>query len=119
MAWRVAGCASLLRPVSVGSIFDETSRNISPTRPVDGLMKHVLALATALALPACSTSSPSSSSSTAQAKAPAPASESTTTLSVGDAAPAFSLPGPTGSEVSLASLTASGPAVLVFYRGDW
>lgn len=83
-------------------------------------MKPVLALAMVLGLSACSSSSTAStSSSTAEVKAPAPPSESTTTLSVGDSAPAFSLPGPTGAEVSLASLTANGPAVLVFYRGDW
>lgn len=51
--------------------------------------------------------------------AEAPASHSTQTLSVGDAAPGFSLPDSAGAQVSLASLTASGPAVLVFYRGDW
>ena len=50
---------------------------------------------------------------------PPPASEATTTLAAGDAAPSFSLKDPSGAEVSLASLTASGPAVLVFYRGDW
>ncbi|MBV1858835.1 MAG: redoxin domain-containing protein [Nannocystaceae bacterium] len=75
-------------------------------------MKHVLALALGLGLPACSSSS-------GEVRPPVPASESTTTLSVGDPAPAFSLAGSTGATVSLASLTASGPAVLVFYRGDW
>ncbi len=75
-------------------------------------MKFSLALALALLGAGCST--PAS-----RAAAKMPASESTTTLSVADAAPAFSLASPDGSEVSLASLTASGPAVLVFYRGDW
>lgn len=31
----------------------------------------------------------------------------------------FSLPDDTGKSVTLASLTAHGPAVLVFYRGYW
>ncbi len=31
----------------------------------------------------------------------------------------FSLPDTTGKTVTLASLTALGPAVLVFYRGYW
>ncbi len=31
----------------------------------------------------------------------------------------FSLPDTTGKTVTLASLTARGPAVLVFYRGYW
>ncbi len=31
----------------------------------------------------------------------------------------FALPDTTGAPVSLASLTAHGPAVLVFYRGFW
>ncbi|MGH1340965.1 MAG: hypothetical protein ACRBN8_05405 [Nannocystales bacterium] len=79
-------------------------------------MKHVLALVAGLGLGACS-SSPSSS--TTGPKSPAPASVSTTTLSVGDTAPTFSLLGPGDSAVSLAALTENGPAVLVFYRGDW
>lgn len=61
----------------------------------------------------------SSSPATTDAPEAAPQSESTATLSVGDAAPAFSLPSGAGEAVSLASLTADGPAVLVFYRGDW
>ncbi len=78
-------------------------------------MKHVCALALVVGLfgTACSTSA------SAGGQAAAPASETTKTLSVGDPAPAFSLPDTTGNDVSLRSLTASGPAVLVFYRGDW
>jgi len=34
-------------------------------------------------------------------------------------APAFSLPDSAGKSVSLAELTAKGPAVVVFYRGYW
>ncbi len=34
-------------------------------------------------------------------------------------APSFSLPDHNGKQVSLDSLTANGPAVLVFYRGYW
>lgn len=34
-------------------------------------------------------------------------------------APAFSLPDAMGREVSLDSLLAEGPAVVVFYRGHW
>jgi hypothetical protein len=34
-------------------------------------------------------------------------------------APAFTLAAHTGEQVSLADLTKSGPAVLVFYRGYW
>ena len=48
-----------------------------------------------------------------------PQSEPTTTLKVGDAAPAFSLADAAGGTVSLADALATGPAVLVFYRGDW
>ncbi len=74
-------------------------------------MKFLLPLALALGTAACSAPS--------RPLVNAPASHSTQTLSVGDAAPGFSLSDSTGSEVSLKSLTASGPAVLVFYRGDW
>lgn len=74
-------------------------------------MKYLLALSLALGAAGCS--------APARPSAEAPASHATTTLSVGDAAPAFALSDSTGAEVSLASLTASGPAVLVFYRGDW
>ncbi len=38
---------------------------------------------------------------------------------VGDEAPAFTLPDATGSEVSLDSLLAEGPVVVVWYRGGW
>lgn len=34
-------------------------------------------------------------------------------------APAFSLPDSKGKPVSLAELTAKGPAVIAFYRGYW
>lgn len=74
-------------------------------------MKYLLAFTLAFGAAGCSTSS--------RQAAEAPTSHSTQTLSAGDAAPAFSLSDSTGSEVSLESLTASGPAVLVFYRGDW
>lgn len=74
-------------------------------------MKFLLALALAFGAAGCSTSP--------RPSAEMPASQSTKTLSAGDAAPPFSLSDSTGSEVSLESLTASGPAVLVFYRGDW
>jgi len=36
-----------------------------------------------------------------------------------DVAPGFSLSDELGNQVSLASLTATGPVVLVFYRGHW
>lgn len=35
------------------------------------------------------------------------------------AAPAFTLTAQDGSDISLAELTQTGPAVLVFYRGFW
>lgn len=44
---------------------------------------------------------------------------STATLSAGASAPGFELPNHDGTTVGLATLTARGPAVLVFYRGDW
>ena len=34
-------------------------------------------------------------------------------------ATAFTLPNQQGNPVTLAQLTANGPGVLVFYRGDW
>jgi peroxiredoxin len=40
-------------------------------------------------------------------------------LAVGDRAPGFSLPDALGRTVSLAALLAEGPAVTVFYRGEW
>ncbi len=40
-------------------------------------------------------------------------------LAVGARAPAFALPSTQGSDWSLTSALRSGPAVLVFYRGDW
>jgi len=38
---------------------------------------------------------------------------------VGDRAPLFALPDARANEVSLADRLASGPVVLVFYRGEW
>lgn len=46
-----------------------------------------------------------------------PIRSTSTPLDVGVTAPAFTLPDQAGREVSLASLTATGPAVLVFNRG--
>jgi len=40
-------------------------------------------------------------------------------LKLGETAPDFTLPDPTGQKVSLASLLKEGPVVLVFYRGAW
>lgn len=40
-------------------------------------------------------------------------------LAVGDRAPVFALPDARGNQVSLADRLASGPVVLVFYRGEW
>ncbi len=40
-------------------------------------------------------------------------------MRVQDIAPGFSLQSHQGHEVTLNSLVASGPAVLVFYRGQW
>lgn len=40
-------------------------------------------------------------------------------LAVGDEAPEFSLPNPTGRPISLRERLAAGPVVLVFYRGEW
>ena len=40
-------------------------------------------------------------------------------VKAGDHLDAFTLPDQTGAPVSLAELTADGPAVLVFYRGGW
>ncbi len=40
-------------------------------------------------------------------------------LKVGDAMPAFTLPGPDGTPVSSAELLAKGPLVITFYRGVW
>ncbi|MCL4141911.1 UNVERIFIED_CONTAM: hypothetical protein GTU68_048867 [Idotea baltica] len=40
-------------------------------------------------------------------------------LEVGKKAPEFSLPNPQGETVSLATLMASGPVVVTFYRGSW
>ena len=41
------------------------------------------------------------------------------TLAVGASAPAFDLADQNGSPMSLASLTGTGPAVLLFFRGRW
>lgn len=40
-------------------------------------------------------------------------------LRVGDRAPAFSLPDPSGRQVTLAGLLETGPAIISFYRGGW
>lgn len=40
-------------------------------------------------------------------------------LKIGDTAPTFSLPNPTGELVSSAELLAKGPLVVSFYRGVW
>ena len=40
-------------------------------------------------------------------------------VKAGDTLPAFTLPDPTGKQVSLEQLVADGPAVIVFYRGAW
>jgi peroxiredoxin len=40
-------------------------------------------------------------------------------LAVGDRAPNFTLPDALGQPVTLRELTAQGPVVLVFYRGEW
>ncbi|HEY3817606.1 MAG TPA: hypothetical protein VGL81_10565 [Polyangiaceae bacterium] len=42
-----------------------------------------------------------------------------TPLAAGTVAADFTLPDHSGGTVSLAALTAKGPAVLVFYRGFW
>ncbi len=60
-----------------------------------------------------------SATSTPAAAGPAAASPATATLSIGASAPGFELPNHDGTTVGLAGLTADGPAVLVFYRGDW
>ncbi len=40
-------------------------------------------------------------------------------LKVGDKAPDFELPDPTGSQVKLSELLKNGPVVINFYRGQW
>jgi len=40
-------------------------------------------------------------------------------LKAGDIAPDFTLPNPSGRQVSLAGLLRGGPAVVTFYRGGW
>jgi peroxiredoxin len=42
-----------------------------------------------------------------------------TALKVGDHAPDFRLAGNDGRPYSLTAALATGPVVLVFYRGDW
>jgi len=37
----------------------------------------------------------------------------------GDRAPDFTLPNPSGEQVSLSRLLAQGPVVVTFYRGTW
>ena len=41
------------------------------------------------------------------------------TIAEGQVAPAFALTAQDGAQVSLATATAAGPVVLVFYRGYW
>ena len=53
------------------------------------------------------------------AAAPAGGSSRTMPVAVGAAAPDFTLESSTGARISLAESLASGPAVLVFYRGHW
>ncbi len=43
----------------------------------------------------------------------------TPTVATNAPAPAFSLSDSAGKQVSLAELTANGPAVITFYRGYW
>jgi hypothetical protein len=45
--------------------------------------------------------------------------ELTSKLRVGDRFPAFSLPDSTGRPTTLAAVVADGPALLLFYKGDW
>lgn len=40
-------------------------------------------------------------------------------ITLGEQAPEFTLPNPTGQSVSLAELLKNGPVVVTFYRGDW
>lgn len=47
------------------------------------------------------------------------ASPRTTPLTVGDAAPAFTLTDESGESFSLASKLESGPVIAIFYRGHW
>lgn len=42
-----------------------------------------------------------------------------TARKVGERAPGFTLPGTLSRDVELAAVLADGPAVLIFYRGDW
>lgn len=45
--------------------------------------------------------------------------ERSSRLSVGDAFPDFRLPDSRNQQVTLPSMLAGGPALLVFYKGDW
>lgn len=78
----------------------------------------VIALALAVTVGGChtSTTTPAAAKDTTPTM---PASEATTTLKVGSTAPAFALEAGDGSTVSLADTLADGPAVVVFYRGNW
>lgn len=49
----------------------------------------------------------------------APAAEATATLDVGAIAPDFGLVAADGATLRLADAVATGPVVVVFYRGDW
>lgn len=75
-------------------------------------MKPSIILGVALGLAACSPRS-------GVAGPTRPVSEATQTLSEGDRAPEFMLVDNRGEDVSLAGITQSGPAVIVFYRGHW
>lgn len=48
-----------------------------------------------------------------------PASKATRTLAAGSVAPPFALHANDLGTCALAELVAEGPAVLIFYRGDW
>lgn len=66
----------------------------------------------------CKSAEPGKEAATSTPAAAA-AGPTTATLSMGANAPSFELPNHDGASVGLAGLTAEGPAVLVFYRGDW
>jgi cytochrome oxidase Cu insertion factor (SCO1/SenC/PrrC family) len=77
----------------------------------------VIALALAVTVGGCHTST--TTPAAAKGTPTMPASEATTTLKVGSTAPAFALEAGDGSTVSLADTLVNGPAVVVFYRGNW
>jgi hypothetical protein len=53
------------------------------------------------------------------ATAPTAGGARTTPVTVGETAPDFTLESNTGARVSLSQSLATGPTVLVFYRGHW